>query len=159
MKGAPDQQHSEITEEFDRQIEAAFSEQSRPGTSPRRILVAKLRELARSGVSFSTEELWQKLRTDHGGIGRATVFRSIEQLLEKKVLDKIVMSDGSHRYKVCGGSHHHHLVCTSCKQIVGFEECLTDQRLQSIGAQHGFAVEDHASPCKQLNALLVDGPQ
>ena len=126
-----------------RQIENAFYDLSRPNTAPRRILMEKLGELARSGETFSTDDLWQQLRSAHGGIGRATVFRSIEQLVEKKVLDRVELSDGSHRYRVCGGSHHHHLVCTTCNRVVDFEECLSAQDFEKIGQRHGFAVEDH----------------
>lgn len=103
----------------------------------------KLAELARTGEAFSTDDLWQGLRAAHGRIGRATVFRSIEQLVESKVLDRVELSDGSHRYRVCGGSHHHHLVCTMCNRVVDFRECLSARKFEEIGRQHGFTVKDH----------------
>ena len=126
-----------------RRIENAFFELSRPNTAPRRILVEKLAELARTGEAFSTDELWQRLRAVHGRIGRATVFRSIEQLVESKVLDRVDLPDGARRYRVCGGSHHHHLVCTMCNRVVDFLECLSAQTIEEIGRRHGFTVEDH----------------
>ena len=103
----------------------------------------KLAELARTGEAFSTDDLWQGLRAAHGRIGRATVFRSVEQLVENKVLDRVELPDGSRRYRVCGGSHHHHLVCTMCKRVEDFRECLSAQKFEEIGRRHGFAVEDH----------------
>lgn len=126
-----------------RRIENAFFDLSRPNTGPRRILVEKLAELARTGEAFSTDDLWQGLRAEHGRIGRATVFRSIEQLVESKVLDRVELSDGSRRYRVCGGTHHHHLVCTMCNRVVEFRECLSAQTIEEIGRRHGFTVEDH----------------
>ncbi|MDR3554172.1 MAG: transcriptional repressor [Syntrophobacteraceae bacterium] len=126
-----------------RRIENAFFDLSRPNTAPRRMLVEKLAELARSGEAFSTDDLWQDLRAANGRIGRATVYRSIEQLVESKVLDRVELSDGSHKYRVCGGSHHHHLVCTLCNCVVDFRECLSAQKFEEIGRQHGFTVNDH----------------
>jgi Fur family ferric uptake transcriptional regulator len=105
--------------------------------------VEKLAELARTGEAFSTDDLWQGLRAAHGRIGRATVYRSIEQLVESTVLDRVELSDGSRRYRVCGGSHHHHLVCNSCNRVVDFRECLSPQTIDEIGRRHGFTVEDH----------------
>jgi Fur family ferric uptake transcriptional regulator len=126
-----------------RRIENAFFDLSRPNTAPRRMLVEKLAELARTGEAFSADDLWQDLRAANGRIGRATVFRSIEQLVESKVLDRVELSDGSHKYRVCGGSHHHHLVCTLCNRVVDFRECLSAQKFEEIGRQHGFTVNDH----------------
>jgi len=128
---------------LERRIEEAFGELTRPNTEPRRIVAEKLGELARSGRAFSTEDLWQELRADHGRIGRATVFRSVEQLVEKGVLDRVELSDGSRKYRVCGGSHHHHLVCTSCDRIVDFKECLPESTLRRIGLQYDFVVKSH----------------
>ncbi len=127
----------------DLRIENAFDDLTRPNTGPRRILLEKLGELAETGRSFSVEDLWQELRASHGRIGRATVFRSIEQLVEKKFLDRVELPDGTHRFRVCSGSHHHHLVCTACNRIVEFEECLSEPEIQRIGRRFGFSVEDH----------------
>ncbi len=124
-------------------IENAFFDLSRPNTAPRRMLLEKLVELARTGEAFSADDLWQQLRAAHGRIGRATVFRSIEQLVESRVLDRVELSDGSHRYRVCGGSHHHHLICTMCNRVVDFRECLSAHTFDEIGRRHGFTVNDH----------------
>ncbi|MDR3569428.1 MAG: transcriptional repressor [Syntrophobacteraceae bacterium] len=126
-----------------RRIENAFFDLSRPNTAPRRILVEKLAELARTGEAFSTDDLWQGLRAVHGRIGRATVYRSIEQLVESKVLDRVELRDGSRRYRVCGGAHHHHLVCNTCHRVEEFQECLSVRTIEEIGRRHGFTVEEH----------------
>jgi len=135
--------NQEPAEDLEQRIEDAFGELTRPNTEPRRIVAEKLGELARSGRAFSTEDLWQELRADHGRIGRATVFRSVEQLVEKGVLDRVELSDGTRKYRVCGGSHHHHLVCTSCDRIVDFKECLPESTLERIGLQYDFVVKSH----------------
>ncbi len=134
---------SDSTLDTVRRIENAFFDLSRPNTAPRRMLVEKLAELAKTGEAFSPDDLWQRLRAVYGKIGRATVYRSIEQLVENKVLDRVELCDGSHRYRVCGGSHHHHLVCTSCHRVEDFQDCLSEQKFEEIGRRHDFSVEDH----------------
>ncbi len=131
------------THEIEARIRHAFKDADRPNTQPRRILAGRLVEMARTGETFCIEDLWMKLRAAHGGIGRATVFRSIEQLVEKRVLDRIELPDGSHRYRVCGIGHHHHLVCTVCHRIVEFEGCFPESAFAEIAETHGFAMEDH----------------
>jgi hypothetical protein len=39
---------------------------------------------------FSAQEVWEELRSDHHGIGRSTVFRTLELLVELGALDRVL---------------------------------------------------------------------
>ncbi len=116
-------------------------------TRPRRLIVEKLAELAVAGRDFATDELWSELKQADPELGRATVFRAVDLLVERGILDRVTFADGTHRFRVCGRSadhHHHHLTCTRCRRVEEVDVCLPPSALDSIGQQTGFALEGHA---------------
>src|SRR5712692_4808882 len=124
-------------------IYAAFDEVSQRNTRPRRLIAERLIELADKGEDFTTDDLWQELRQVEPKIGRATVFRSVEKLVDMGLLDRIEFADGTHHYRVCGGTHHHHLTCTQCHRVVEIEMCLPTDQFATLGKQTDFAIEGH----------------
>lgn len=124
-------------------IYAAFDEVSQRNTRPRRLIAERLIEFASSGTDFTTDELWQELRTIEPRLGRATVFRSVEKLVNMGVLDRVEFADGTHHYRVCGETHHHHLTCTRCRRVVEVDVCLPIDQFEAISHQTDFAIEGH----------------
>lgn len=125
-------------------IYAAFDEVSQRNTRPRRLIAERLIELAAEGRNFTTDELWQELREVEPKLGRATVFRAVEKLVEMGVLDRIEFSDGTHHYRVCSSTHHHHLTCTQCHRVMEINICLPQEQLAAVGKQTNFKIEGHA---------------
>lgn len=125
-------------------IRAAFEEMSQRNTRPRRIIADRLIELAESGADFTVDDLWQALRQEEPHLGRATVYRSVEMLVNLGLLDRIEFADGSHHYRICGDNHHHHLTCTRCHRVVEVDVCLPQDQFTSIGEQTDFTIEGHA---------------
>ena len=123
----------------------AFKGLSQRNSRPRQSIAERLEKFARSGKCFTAEELLEAARKGSPGIGRATVFRSIERLAGMKLLGRIDFPDGKRRYFVCGDSHHHHhLVCTRCHRVTKFEHCLRPQVMATIGKREHFAIEEHS---------------
>ncbi|GCE22825.1 Fur family transcriptional regulator [Dictyobacter kobayashii] len=133
-----------MSKEITDKIYTAFDEMSQRSTRPRRLIAERLIQLANSGHDFTTDDLWQELRSLDPKIGRATVFRSIEKLVDKGLLDRIEFADGTHHYRVCGGTHHHHLTCTQCHRVVEVDLCLPTEQLNAIGNQTHFKIEGHS---------------
>jgi Fur family ferric uptake transcriptional regulator len=126
------------------QIRVAFDEMSQRNTRPRRIIEERLVELAEREADFTIDELWHELRREEARLGRATVYRSVETLVAKGLLDRIDFADGTHHYRVCGGAHHHHLTCKRCHRVVEVDICLPADQLARIGKRFGFEIEDHS---------------
>ena len=122
----------------------AFEEQGLRHTRPRRLIAQRLAELAADGAEFATDDLWRALQQDDATLGRATVYRAVDVLVERGILDRVAFADGSHCYRVCGGErHHHHLTCTHCHRIIEVDACLPHAVLSAIAARADFAVEGH----------------
>lgn len=127
------------------EILAAFERMGLRNTRPRRLIASKLAQLAAHGEEFATEDLWHALQQKDPGLGRATVFRTVDALLEQGVVDRVEFADGTRRYRVCGGTlHHHHLTCVQCHRVVEVDACLPPELLATIASNADFALEGHS---------------
>ena len=125
-------------------IYAAIDEVSQRNTRPRRLIAERLIELADTGADFTIDDLWQGLRQSEPRIGRATVFRAVEKLVNMGLLNRVEFADGTHHYRVCGDSHHHHLTCTCCHRVVDVDICLPTEQFDTIARQTDFSIEGHS---------------
>ena len=125
-------------------IAAVFAEKSQRKTRPRHLIAERVRELAASGADFTVDDLWHDLRQHEAHLGRATVYRSVEMLVQAGLLDRVEFADGTHHYRVCGGVHHHHLTCTQCHRVVEVDLCLPIEHVAAISQQTKFTIEGHA---------------
>jgi Fur family ferric uptake transcriptional regulator len=105
-------------------------------TAPR---LAVLAAAADAGDQFSAEEIDQRL--PH--VGRATVFRTIKLLLEMDVFCRVLMDDGSLRYRWSQRGHHHHLVCSECGAVQDFTACDVSELVRELTRRASFTVEGH----------------
>ncbi|HLI89301.1 MAG TPA: transcriptional repressor [Ktedonobacteraceae bacterium] len=125
-------------------IRAAFDEASQRRTRPRKLIEEQLIALAAKGADFTVDDLWQALRQKEPRLGRATVYRSVEMLVNAGLLDRIEFADGTHHYRICPDHHHHHLTCTHCHRVVEVDVCLPADQLMAIGRQTNFSIEGHS---------------
>jgi len=123
----------------------AFERKGLRNTRPRRAIAEKLAQIAQQGSDFATEDLWRALQLEDRRLGRATVFRAVDTLHDQGLLDRVEFADGVRRYRVCGGStHHHHLTCTQCHRVVEVEVCLPADTLSAVASSANFALEGHS---------------
>lgn len=77
-------------------------------------------------------------------VGRATVFRTIKLLSEIGILCRILLEDGSLRYRVSRRQdHHHHLVCVSCASVQELDACIAPDVLGDLARTTGYEIEGH----------------
>jgi Fur family ferric uptake transcriptional regulator len=103
-----------------------------------------LQELAREPDAVPAQELWSRLRLQHGSpVGLATVYRTLALLHERGVIDALSHREGELCYRLCGEAHHHHLVCSSCGHIVEVDLGGLGDWLGHVAARHGFLATGH----------------
>jgi len=113
-------------------------------TRARKLIAARIAELAGREVDFTIEDLWKELQQQDPGIGRATVYRTIELLQREGLIDRVGFADGTHRYRLCGTSHHHHVTCVTCQRVVEVDACLPAEVLSRVAEATDFAIEGHS---------------
>ena len=150
----------------EKRIASAFEQLGERKTEPRRIIARSLVSLGQSGDTFSADDLLRRLRRRNPHIGRATIYRSIEKLVRMKVLDRIDFADGTHSFRLCvSDHHHHHLACTKCHRVVELDFCLESGRMDAIGRQQSFEIDDHSitlfglcKDCRPRTQLQAEEP-
>ena len=80
-----------------------------------------LSTLERAGGFASAQEVYKLMQREGEKIGLTTVYRSLQSLVDDKIVDVLRREDGEAIYRLCGEAHHHHLVCKSCGQTVEIE--------------------------------------
>ncbi len=97
---------------------------------------------------LTAEEIYDLVRLDYPDIGLATVYRTVQLLLELGLIDRINLDDGCARYEISSKTtenqhHHHHLICLSCGKVFSFEEDFLERLEGHIQESMGFRVTDH----------------
>lgn len=98
---------------------------------------------------MTAEEIYDLVRNEFRDIGIATVYRTVQLLLEMKLIDRIELNDGYVRYEIghqffCDTKHyHHHLICKECGKIISFDDDLLEDLEKYIEETLGFCVLDH----------------
>ncbi len=92
----------------------------------------------------SVEEVAGRVRERDPHVSLATVYRTMKLLAECGLATSRQFGDGQTRYEAAAGKRHHdHLICTTCGEIVEFEDDRIEE-LQALAARrHGFEVESH----------------
>ncbi|MEO8511375.1 MAG: Fur family transcriptional regulator [Chloroflexota bacterium] len=108
--------------------------------TPQRITVAD--ELGAAGRQVTAQELWAKLRRRHPGIGRATVFRTLETLVTAGVARRLEQEGHVYGYVACRPQHHHHLACSVCGRVEEIGEAYIRPVAERISADLGFEIDD-----------------
>jgi Fur family ferric uptake transcriptional regulator len=65
-------------------------------------------------------------------------------LQDLELMCRVPLEDGSVRYQLSDGGHHHHLVCRSCGLFTEFSDLELDTRIQEQALARGFALQSHS---------------
>jgi Fur family transcriptional regulator, ferric uptake regulator len=92
---------------------------------------------------FDADGLYLKLRSRNEKVSRATVYRTLDLLVEAGFLSRM-HTESQAIYEVVRGRHHHdHLICTGCgKTFEVFSESL-EKAQEELCRQHGFLALNH----------------
>lgn len=94
--------------------------------------------------TFSAQDVVDGLHAHDAGIGRATVFRTLDLLAELDVLHRIHNEGGHHLFAVCAEHrHHHHFRCLSCGVVQAVEAPGVESEIERLAAGASFEVLDH----------------
>src|SRR2546422_10818000 len=96
-----------------------------------RVIVAEV--LASAKRALSAQELYERVRASHPTIGRATVYRALEQQVEDRMASRFERDGHISAYIACDAEHHHHLVCTNCQRVQDVAEDVVGPMLTSVG--------------------------
>ena len=108
--------------------------------TPQRMAVIRALD---GGHALSAQEVFARARETCPELGLSTVYRTLLALADAGLLDAIGQHDGEATYRLCGGAHHHHLVCSQCRVVEELSECDLSPIEGQIAADTGFRVDGH----------------
>ncbi|HEY3182658.1 MAG TPA: Fur family transcriptional regulator [Gaiellaceae bacterium] len=96
--------------------------------------------LAGQDCCLGAQEIHQRLG---GRAGLASVYRILETLAERGLVQRVDVGDGIARYEVHGDEHHHHLICDDCGKVEAFEDERLEAAIREVEARSGYAIAAH----------------
>ena len=109
-------------------------------TAPRRA-VAEL--IADRPGPFTAADLVAAAGARRLGIGRATIFRTLDLFASLELVERIDLPDGGHAYLACESAHHHHVVCMRCGRATEVEDCGMSKVAAEVARRSGYRVASH----------------
>lgn len=93
---------------------------------------------------FDVESLYEMLKTKKYTVSIATVYNTIELLLECNLIKKHQFGENTSRYeKSFECNNHDHLICTGCGAVVEFWNPIVKEIQETTSASTGFDVVYH----------------
>ncbi|NEP57191.1 MAG: transcriptional repressor [Symploca sp. SIO2G7] len=109
-----------------------------PTRSQQRIL----RLLKKLNRAISAQDLYVELRKGGKGIGLATVYRSLETLKLKGLVQMRTLPSGESLYSSVQKDQHH-LTCLDCGESIPINECPVHQLEAELQTTHQFKIFYH----------------
>lgn len=97
---------------------------------------------AREG-HFTAADLVAEARRRRLGVGRATIFRTLDVLAELHAVERLDLPNGEHAYVACEPAHHHHVVCSQCGASQDVDDGGWRAVVGEIEARTGYRIDDH----------------
>jgi Fur family ferric uptake transcriptional regulator len=108
--------------------------------TPARLAVVEVLETNPEHLSHN--QILQEGQKIYPKLSRATVYRTIDLLVELQAIRPLYLNDPTQRFVSAEGGHHH-LVCTSCDATIEFDHCTADQLAQELATQYNFQIHNH----------------
>lgn len=119
-----------------------LTENKRQAGGARRAL---LQLLDSQSCALSALEIEDALRAGKRPVGRASIYRILDELERLGLVQKLQVGQAMARYEpVRGGDgHHHHLVCDNCGTVTPFTDSELEHAIQELSDRLPMRVAEH----------------
>src|SRR3954466_1666736 len=88
----------------------------------------------------SADDLFERIRHEASGIGRATVYRTLQWMVEAGIARKVDFGEGRSRFEPSyRHPRHFHLICTTCHSSSEFLSSDVESLMEEIAGARNFA--------------------
>jgi Fur family ferric uptake transcriptional regulator len=95
--------------------------------------------------ALSAIEIEDMLRAGERPVGRASIYRILDELERLHLIQKVQVGQAKARYEPIrtGTGHHHHLVCDSCGTVTPFRDNALEAAIENISQRVPMRVAEH----------------
>lgn len=106
--------------------------------------LAVVEEVFASRRHFDVEDLFRRLRSRRQAVSRATLYRTLELLVECGLVGRTRFRNDTFHYEPSyGRDHHDHMVCQQCGKVIEFVSA-DIEHLQRLACEaHDFELQSH----------------
>ena len=106
--------------------------------------VAILKEIIKDKGHRESEEIYFAIKSSKTHVSRATVYRTLDILVQNNFVRKLNIGDGRERYESKINSlHHDHLICEICHNIIEFVDQDIEKLQDEIANKYQFSLTRH----------------
>jgi len=104
-----------------------------------------IRFLDEQPCCLGAQQIHDELRREGTPVGLATVYRVLDTLAQKGLLQRLDLGDGVTRFEPVRADdhHHHHLICDDCGKVESFADERLETVIRDVEARSGYAVAAH----------------
>jgi Fur family transcriptional regulator, ferric uptake regulator len=106
---------------------------------------ALLELLEEQSCALSAVEIEDALRASDRPVGRASIYRILDELERLQLVQKVQVGQTMARYEPIreDEEHHHHLVCDSCGAVMPFTDPDLERAIQKLSRRVPIRVAEH----------------
>ena len=95
--------------------------------------------------ALSAIEIEDALRAGQRPVGRASIYRILDELERLHLVQKVQVGQAMARYEPVrsGSGHHHHLVCDNCGTVTPFTDDGLEQAIKRLSGRVPMLVAEH----------------
>jgi Fur family transcriptional regulator, ferric uptake regulator len=102
--------------------------------------------LSQQDCALTALEIEDRLRGSGRQVGRASIYRVLEELEELGLVTRLDLGTGTARFEVAdpgGDRHHHHLLCDDCGDLVPFSDAELERVIGRVSRRLPYPVSGH----------------
>jgi Fur family transcriptional regulator, ferric uptake regulator len=101
--------------------------------------------LGHQSCAVTAQQIEDELRRGGAGVGRASIYRTLEQLEELGLVHRLDLGTGVASFEAApeSGEHHHHLLCERCGRLVPFEDTGLERAISNLERRADFEISAH----------------
>ncbi len=93
---------------------------------------------------IGVSEIIKKVEASGVSSDPATVFRTMNSFVEKKIVRPIQLFEGKVRYEMAGLADHHHFICKNCGIIQDISDCNISSLEKEIEKEKKVQIHNHS---------------
>jgi len=104
--------------------------------TPQREMIIEV--IAHTGDHMTAEEIFAQVQTRTQALNLATVYRTLDMLVDESLVTRIDLGEGQVSYATVKHGPHIHLVCRNCGQIIDADPILLTSFAEQLQNEHHF---------------------